>query len=302
MAPFPPSLFVLGVLAIGTCPFLPAQGDPSVPPGPVKQVVAAPTDPGEVSSSKVRTLAAPDATPKNVPFAIENPKADQVHSVRILPEDKMTREDRDVLADGESSIQEKAGFENLEFNGAGWTYHQVDCPALPKHLFVRFTRDDGTRQMSMFSAAIPRDGNGSVHIIPIVRKGYSLFSPAPVGALTIAAFNRIRAEEGEGASADWVGTGLCYAALAGANPQVEPSPGSDEHVALPGGIPATLRIADQGGAIIQFADLSALPKPMEWNMIFDRRGKLIKATHTPAAVVRKVRTVGGAEMSQATQK
>ena len=301
MAPLRPFLFLLGVCAIGTCTYLSAQGDPGVPPSHAKKVVPASSDAEEVPGSKARTLAAPDLTPANVPFVIDNPKADQIHSVRILSEDEMTRADRDLVADGESSIHEKAGFQNLEFNGAGWTYHQLDCPALPKHLFLRFTRDDGTRQMSMFSAAIPRDGNGSVHIIPIVRKGYSLFSPAPIGALTIAAFNRIRAEEGEGASADWVGTGLCYAALAGANPRVEPLPGSNENGALPAEIPATLRVADQGGAIIQFADMSASPKPMEWSMAFDHRGKLIKATHTPASVVRKGKTVADAEMGQAKQ-
>ena len=197
----------------------------------------------------------------------------------------MSREDRDLVADGESSIRERVGFENLDFNGSGWTYHQLVCPALPKHLFLRFTRDDGTRQMSMFSAAIPRDGNGRVHIIPIVRKGYSLFSPAPIGAMTIAAFNHIRAEEGEGASADWVGTGLCYAALAGANPQVQLQPGLDENLAEPVVIPPTLKVNSEGGAVIQFADVSTAPKPMEWSMIFDKKGKLVKASHERAYVV-----------------
>lgn len=282
MASLRPILFLFGALAISTCTFLSGQSDPNVLPGRVKKVVPSPSA-EETGSSKVKTVSNPDV-PRNVPFVDENSKTDRVHSVRILSEGEMTRADRDLLADGESSIQEKAGFENLEFGSAGWTYHQLDCPALPKHLFVRFTRDDGTRQMSMFSAAVPRDGNGSVHIIPIVRKGYSLFSPAPIGAMTIAAFNRIRTEEGEGATADWVGTGLCYAALAGANPRVDAAPGTGEKDGLPPVIPANLRVANEGGAIIQFVDSSAAPHPMEWSMIFDRRGKLIKATHTVAPV------------------
>lgn len=199
------------------------------------------------------------------------------------------------MADGESSIRERAGVENLDFDGSGWSYQELVCPALPKHLFLRFTRDDGTRQMSMFSAAIPRDGNGRVHIIPIVRKGYSLFSPAPIGAMTMAAFNRIRAEEGEGASADWVGTGLCYAALAGANPQVQVQTGSSESLAEPAVIPPTLRVNSDGGAVIQFADVSTAPKPMEWSMIFDARGKLVKATHTQASVPRVEKRVAAGD-------
>lgn len=203
--------------------------------------------------------------------------------IGIIPADEMTREDRDQLANAESTIRERAGVQNFEFDGAGWTHDQLVCPALPKHLFVRFTREDGTRQMSMFSAAIPRDGNGRVHIIPIVRKGYSLFSPAPIGALTIAVFNRIRAEEGAGASADWLGTGLCYAALAGASPQIEQLPADVKNDPTEMMLPS-LTIATDGGAIIRFADIAATPNPMEWSMTFASGGKLVKAEHVPAYV------------------
>jgi hypothetical protein len=91
-------------------------------------------------------------------------------------------------------------------------------PALPEHLFLRFTRNDGAGDVSLFSASIPR-GEGRVRIIPIQRRGYSLFSPAPINAMTISAFNHIRDEERSDQAPDWLGTGLCYAALAGAHPQ-----------------------------------------------------------------------------------
>ena len=153
-------------------------------------------------------------------FDTGNTNVEPAGSIQILPADQMTRHDRDLEADAEASIQERAGFQNLEFNGGSWTYQQLVCPALPNHLFLRFSRNEGTGEMSMFSAAIPRGGEGKVRIIPIVRKGYSLFSPAPIGALTIASFNRIRSEEEQtGWPANWLGTALCYAALAGANPQ-----------------------------------------------------------------------------------
>ena len=101
--------------------------------------------------------------------------------------------------------------------------------------------------------------------------------------MTIAAFNRIRIEEGEGASADWLGTGLCYAALAGANPQLA-EPASKEDPELPAIMPPTLTITSHGGAIIRFADLSVASKPMQWTMVFDARRKLIKASHAPANI------------------
>ena len=190
-----------------------------------------------------------------------------------------------------------------DFSGNGWTYHQLDCPALPNHLFLRFTRNEDTREMSMFSAAIPRNGDGRVHIIPIVRRGYSLFSPAPVGALTIAAFNRIRTEEGADESADWLGTGLCYAALAGANPQL----GKAEAVTSEKGdaaatIPPTLVVKSDGSAAIRFADVSSPQHPMEWNMVFDTKGKLVKATHAPASVPRFKKDPGTPEVGAAARR
>jgi hypothetical protein len=231
-------------------------------------------------------------------FDAGNANVESAGSIEILSADQMTRHDRDLEADAEASIQERAGFQNLEFNEGSWTYRQLVCPALPNHLFLRFSRNEGTSEASMFSAAIPRRGEGKVRIIPIVRKGYSLFSPAPIGALTIASFNRIRSEENTDWPASWLGTALCYAALAGANPQagelppqpqegeVAPHPSEMEHVPLT--IEPTFVKTKDGGTIVRFADVSTNPHPMEWNLIFDPKGTLLKATHFPAYVVRSL--------------
>src|SRR5579871_6668830 len=254
-----PLLYLAPVVIRAGWTWLCAQSDPqtdkSAAPQRIK-IVPAPDDMDQLPPGKVKELPLPITTIKS-PFDVDGTNPTAGRPIRILSEEQMSREDRDLIADGQSSIQERAGFENLDFNGNGWTYRQLDCPALPNHLFLRFTRDDGTREMSMFSAAIPRNGNGRVHIIPIVRKGYSLFSPAPIGALTIAAFNRIRAEEGDTASADWVGTGLCYAALAGANPQAAVPNGSrDDRGGDLVTIPPTLVVKGDGGAVIRFVDTS----------------------------------------------
>jgi hypothetical protein len=277
-------------LALGVCASLPAQTNESTSQSHGKAIPALATG-DEVAGGHVKMVPAARLYPLSI-FDVDSHKPDAARSIQVLSEDQMTREDQDLLANAESSIQERAGVENLEFNEAGWTYHQLVCPALPRHLFLRFTRDDNTRQMSMFSAAIPRDGNGRVHIVPIVRKGYSLFSPAPIGALTIAAFNRIRAEEGEGASADWLGTGLCYAALTGANPQIAEPP-SNESLEISAVVPPTLTVSIQGGATIHFADISVPSKPMQWTMVFDARSKLIKAAHGPALIIGPGRRVAG---------
>ena len=74
--------------------------------------------------------------PTNSPFAIEGKKAER--SVRVLSEEEMSREDRDLLANAQSSIQERAGIENLEFNGAGWTLSPTGMPGVAESYFHSF--------------------------------------------------------------------------------------------------------------------------------------------------------------------
>jgi hypothetical protein len=197
----------------------------------------------------------------------------------------MRPQDRDLAADAESSIRERAGFAGLEFSqdsdGGKWSYQQIVCPALPNHLLLQFTRNNGTGDISVFSASIPRGGDGRVRIIPILRRGYSLFSPAPINALTISAFNHIRAEEHPDQPPAWLETGLCYAALAGAHP-LAGSPEETDAKKMPVAPPGKLMIPINGGAVISFTDLSAIPRPMEWTMTFNGKGKLLKATHSSA--------------------
>jgi hypothetical protein len=277
-----PLLILLVFTAVAACASLTAQTVP------------------ETVGKHVRIVPAPEPVPSGGPFALHNSSPDNALSIQIRSEAEMTAHDRDLTADAESSIQERAGFENLGFDEGPWKYRQLVCPALPNHLFLRFSRNDGARDMSMFSVAIPRGGEGRVRIIPIVRKGYSLFSPAPIGALTIAAFNRIRREENTDAPADWLGTGLCYAALAGANPQagqLELGAPESGGMSMPLTMPPTLVVTNDGGAVVRFADVSTASHPMEWNMMFDRKGRLLKATHSPAYVIRY--RVGTGELSSA---
>ncbi len=225
-----------------------------------------------------------------LPFPYEPSVPQGASAIEFRSFEQMTPQDRDLAADGESSIGERAGFAGLEFNEGKWAYRQVVCRALPNHLFLQFTRNNGAADESLFSASIPRGGDGRVRIIPIKRRGYSLFSPAPINALTISAFNHIRGEEHVEQAPQWLGTGLCYAALAGAQPVAAPPANAE----LPGssaiGGPAVLETPNQAGAVIRFVDVAAAHRPMEWTMRFNSKGKLLKATHVPASLA-KVKTL-----------
>jgi hypothetical protein len=220
------------------------------------------------------------------PFPVDSVPLAQGLTIEVRTPEQMTEKDRLLEADAESSIAERAGFADLEFNAGKWSYRQLVCPDFPNHLFLRFTRDNGAGDQSVFSASIPRNGEGHVRIIPILRRSYSLFSPAPINEITIAAFNHIRAEEKAESSPSWVGTALCYAALAGANPVALPM----GDASLPGGFPAAdapeLEVVSAGGEIIHLADASAKPRPVVITMTFNKKGRLLKVKR-PVDVVSK---------------
>ena len=213
---------------------------------------------------------------RSVPFSTGGEGSGSAAPIEFRSSDRMSQQDRDLEARSEPAIGEGARFAGLEFNQGTWTHQQIVCPALPNHLFVQFTRNSGPGDVSAFSASIPRGAGGRVRIIPILRRGYSLFSPAPANELTVSAFNHIRAEEHPDKEPGWLATGLCYAALAGVHAEVGPPEISDLRTLQTAAPPAILEIPVEGGAVISFADMSAAPRPTEWTMTFDGKGKLME--------------------------
>jgi len=232
----------------------------------------------------------------------------------------MSAADREAVANSQSAIAERAKYSGLEFNQGKWSYEQLVCNALPGHVFLRFMRNDGTGDVSLFTASIPRGSEGRVRIIPIQLRGYSLFSPAPVNAMTVSAFNHIRAEENpvHAAVSGWLGTGLCYAALAGGNPQLPPIGGDQmgradqAHLEVLADDKGLLHSGTSGGAVISFDDVSKVSRPVKWTMTFGSKGRLLKATRSkaellkvngvqPAAVDQAGRTVPANQPSQRTK-
>jgi len=207
-------------------------------------------------------------------------------SVEFRSCEKMTQRDRDLAANAESTIGERAGADGIEFGQVSergkWEYRQIVCPALPNHLFLQFMRDNGKGDLSIFSASIPRGSDGRVRVIPVLRRGYSVFSPGSANELAIAVLNHIRAEERSDKDPNWLGTGLCYAALAGAHPGAGPPDAAGIHN-LSAAPPLVLMFPNEGGVAISFTDLSANPRPMIWTMTFDGKGKLVGASQESAA-------------------
>ena len=243
---------------------------------------------GPDASRKVRQVPA-EVAPR--PFSLDSSNSaassygHQALSIGFRPSEELTPGDRLLLADAESSIAEHAARFGYNLSSEGWAYDQILCPALPGHLFLRYARNAGRGDVTLFSASIPRAGEGRVRIIPILKRSYSLFSPAPVNAMTIAAFNHVRAEEAEGQSDHWLGNALCYAALAGANPEISTAIEQSADLKPSPDLGATLFAAERGGEVIRFDAADAAGRPMQWTMIFNRKGRLVKATHMRATMV-----------------
>jgi hypothetical protein len=198
------------------------------------------------------------------------------HPVVFLSEEQISASDRALIATAKPLIQREASFGGIDFGVGKWSYQQLECHALPEHLFLIYTRNNGVGDVSLFSTAISRTGKDRVRVIPIRRRGFSLFSPAPVNPLTIAMFNRIRAEEPASKNADWLSTSLCYAALTGAHPETSSSPDSPNTAGLSFAFPPTLEIGNLGESTVRFVDVAAMPQPMQWALTFTPRGELEK--------------------------
>jgi hypothetical protein len=194
--------------------------------------------------------------------------------VVVRPADAMKQEDKDLAAGAALTIRQRAEFNDLGFNEGDWQQSQLDCPAFPQHLLLRFTRNRGAGDVSMFTASIPRDKGGRVRVIPILRRGYMLISPAPVNKLTISAFNEIRAEEHQGEVTDWSAESLCYAALSSVR-WYEPK--ADTTITPVGS--NTLQLQPDGGLSVAL-ELAA-PAPGRWVVMYGRKGQLERAEYTP---------------------
>ena len=246
--------------------------------------------PVDSSGASYQTRPVP-ATQDLAPFSLDAASpSTSAKPIEYLSESRMSATDRDLAASAESSIREGATMAGIEFDRGKWSYEQLACQALPEHVFLLFRENTGAGDQSLFSAAIPRSGNGRVVIIPIQRRGYSLFSPAPVNALSIAAFNRIRAGENSSKAADWLSTALCYAALTGGHPEAASSAlqSTDANPAL--SFPPTIEVQDTGDALVRFVDVSTARQPMQWALTFNSKGKLLKVTRsaTPLYAVKLI--------------
>lgn len=256
-----------------------AQDAPSGPSASHDAPYAVTPVPAVSSGASYKSLQVPPST-NLTPFTLDPQQPPNAKLIEFLAESEMTQPDRDLAAGAQASIREDSALTGIEFGEGKWAYEQLVCQALPGHMFLLYRGDNGAGDVTIFSAAISRSGNSHVRIIPVQRRGFSLFSPAPVNPLTIAAFNRIRMSEPANPDADWLSVALCYAALTGDHPQISPIQDKSPAPGLTLSFPPTLEVGANGESTVRFVDGSSQRQPTEWALTFNAKGQLLKVINS----------------------
>lgn len=218
----------------------------------------------------------PPASEVGAPFDLQAPASQRVNAIEFRSEAAMNAEDRQITRNAWPAIEKQAALTGFELGLSRWSFRQIVCPVLPQHLLLLFTRNNGANDRSEFSAALLRQGKGPVRILPILRRSYSTYSPASVNMVTIAAFNGIRAHDLAAEKTDWLTTGLCYAAMTGAHVTLAATAENRGRDANPLVMSPLIEIGDDGLTVIRFMDVDKPERPQQWEMTFNRQGKLLK--------------------------
>lgn len=232
---------------------------------------------------KKHTRILPPATDVNSPFAVDAPASQRATAIAFLQRDSMTAQDRQAVHDALPEIQRKAAARGFDLDRGAWSYEQIACPVFPAHILLLFSRDGGIGDVSRFSAIVPRDAGESVHVLPILRRSYALFTPAAVNPVTIAAFNVLRAHEHPGQKVDWLATGLCYAALTGNAVQLSSPANASGTKPFSPAMNSLLQVEEDGSAVVRFFDSEDPVQVEAWSLTFDKNGHLNNVAITPVS-------------------
>ncbi len=227
-------------------------------------------DAGNIPGARGRVIPPVQDVPTD-PRLAENGKLPLKIEVRSAG--SMTQEEKDLESSAKVAMRERAALYDLGFDQGDWQENQFACPAFPQHLFLRYTRNAGSGDVSMFAVSIPRGKDGHLRVIPILRRGYSLISPAPESKAAMGAFNEVRAEEHAGTMADWSAVSECYAALTSERWTLAQG---DSTLAMVGS--ETLQLGEHGELTValELAD----PAPGRWAITYDRAGRVVKTDYT----------------------
>ena len=226
--------------------------------------------------------------PLSSPFPLDT-HTTAASTLHFVPVDQLPAADRTLLAASQPRITALAREQGFDFPGQAasgqgsekirshWIAQQAVCTALPDHLLIRYQRAPDTHREASFTVSVPRSAAGRIRFVPVERKGFTLYTPARRNRLTLVVFNDLLREDAHTIHADWLGLGLCYAALAGDRVQAAtalvPSTGDPQ----PTYTTAALSLSWKQPPAITFVGLPpGGANPLQWTLIFTPGGLLHK--------------------------
>jgi len=240
----------------------------------------------------------PPVRPLQTPFPLGG-KFGRVSSLEFRAPDAMSAEDKAAAEGAQAEIARRAELQGFHLNeGSGWGYEQAVCPAFPGHVILEYSKLDGPGDVTLFSAVVPRGSEGHVRVIPVRRRGYSLWTPASSNALTLNDFNHM-VKEG-GLSPDWMTLSLCYTALAAGHVRAALMPQLPTDEQYPLAAPAMITVGDKkGGAEVRLVDTAMLKPKGEWILEYDAAGHLKKVKKVQPSVLKTQAIAGPVEITPA---
>jgi hypothetical protein len=117
--------------------------------------------------------------------------------------------------------------------------------------------------------------------VPVERRGFTLYTPSRRNRLTVVVFNDLLRDDVHVARSDWLGLGLCYAALAGDQVQavtaLSPFSPPSTGIPQPTYTTASLSLSWKQPPSITFVGLPPGGlTPRQWTLIFTPGGSLHK--------------------------
>jgi hypothetical protein len=273
--------FVFAATAIlsSICAAQTSQVSPDTP-YPAKPV------PSESSTMPYPAKPVPQAKPLT-PFST-NSSSGIGHFIVYRPRDEMSESDRDLATKRSRDPGCCRVYAGIDFDKEKWSYRQLECQALPGHLFSALSREIAASVMRVFfpprfhaparavSASFPWSGAAFLCSRPLP----STNSPWR-RSIAFARRNRQRP------APDWLSTGLCYAALT--EPRLESfhlAASIAQRKSRVCHFPPTLEVGVDGESTVRFVNVAEPRQPMQWALTFDAKGQLVKVEHLPHAGLR----------------
>lgn len=194
-------------------------------------------------------------------------------TIPVVPPGAMAPDDRELATAAQQRIQRGAALLGFNMAQAGWTFMQLQCAAFPNYVLLRYAQEPSPHSRSEFSVAIPRQAGAPVRVMPVLRAGNSLFSPAAQNTATVHALNRLAA--GQQSTPSLGSYVTCYAALAGAKAQSGP------------GDSVSIRFADPLFTVESSGQITASitsESNQGWRLEFNKKGELLRALQAEPAL------------------